>query len=136
MSRRVDFPDLRKHMISADLPSPALGSVTCHVEVQRLFSHWLTSTQAEVTLADMTRVGMNYSYNRDFMRRVYDELKRNQSKLGAKELWITLSQHLDEIDDDVIKFVSDQIAFPHLYRNSQDRRGGKIYTSMEAIIVE
>ena len=128
--------DLRKHMQSAALPSPALGAVTCHVEIERLFSHFLTSTQAEITYSDIERVAMHYGYNRDFARRCYDDLKREKNKLGAKELWITLSQYLDEIDDEVVKFISEQLAFPHLYRHPNDRRAAKIYTSIDSVTVK
>ncbi len=133
---KVDFPDLRKHMISAALESPALGSVTCHVEIERLFSHFITSTQAEITLPDIERVAQHYGYNRDFAKRCFENLKRGKNKLGSKELWITLSLHLEEVDDDIIKFISEQLSFPHLYRYPGDRRGGKVYGSMQQIIVK
>ncbi len=133
---KVDFPDLRKHMLSAQLESPALGSVTCHVEIERLFGHFITSNQAEITQPDIERVAQHYGYNRDFAKRCYENLKRDRKKLGAHELWITLSNHLEEIDDDIIKFISEQLSFPHLYRYPGDRRGGKVYHSVQQIIVK
>ena len=101
-------------MQSVALPSPALGAVCCHVEVERLFSHFLTSTQAEITYSDIERVAVHYGYNREFAQRCYGDLKGDKPKLGAKELWIKLSQHLHELDDEVLKFITDQLSFPFI----------------------
>eukprot|EP01083_Nonionella_stella_P181262 648669_1 len=128
--------DLRSKMVSAAIPSPALGKVSSRVEVERLFDHFITSNQAEITLPDIKRVCGHYGYNQnEFASQCFAELKRDANKLGTKELWKTLSDDLDSLDESsTLKLISDLIAFPHLYAFPGDRKGGKVYKSIDSIL--
>mmetsp|Transcript_42104 Transcript_42104/g.69379 ORF Transcript_42104/g.69379 Transcript_42104/m.69379 type:complete len:437 (+) Transcript_42104:33-1343(+) len=122
--------DLRKIVKSAQLPSPALGSVTHHVEIERLFSNFLTKSQAEIVLHDFERVAAHYGYQREFAKRAYEQLKRNEFKLGTKELWNAFYRHQDELDSEVLAWITELLAYPHLYRHPNDKHGLHTYEEL------
>ena len=86
-----DYHDLRKYMTSVGIPSPALGAVAHHIEIERLAEHWVVGAQAEITLTDIERVSKHYGFNRDFANRCFNQLKKGHRKLGANEIYSTLT---------------------------------------------
>ena len=129
------FNDLRKYMHRAPIASPALGSVTHACELERLFSGLLTGKQAALSQADLERVAFHYGQSKAFGKKVYEELKGKNLYLGTVELKRALEKHWDELDDDIQRFISQLIAFPHLYKHPNDKASVRIWSTLEEIKV-
>eukprot|EP01084_Bolivina_argentea_P226735 382957_1 len=129
------YEDLRDYMHGVNIESPALGSRTSRVEIERLFDHFIASNdQRKVWLQDICRVAQHYGYNRHFAMRCHANLSRNSTYFRVSELWYTLMEHFEKIDDDVVKFITKLLWCPHLYRYPADKKNGKSYTHLPHII--